>query len=89
MIRGRHMSEDGVVDETGFREALWAQLLAGQEVSETDVRALAPARAEAVRTFLVDQSGIDSARVVVLPDPVTVETENDKVRLQLGLNTGD
>jgi hypothetical protein len=87
MVRGRYMSEDGSVDEQGLRAELLNELLAAQEVSDADVQALAPARAEAIRSFLVDQQGVDAASVVVRPDPVTVEDGEDKIRLRLSLTT--
>lgn len=83
--RGQYMSDDGTLDEAGFRELLWTQLLETQQVSEADAKALAPARAEAIRAYLVDQQGVDSSRVAVMPDAVTVETGDSKVRCQLSL----
>ena len=85
MVRGRFMSDDGSIDEQSYYAELWSQLLATQEVSEADAQALAPARAEAIRSFLVDQEGLDSARVIVLPDSVKGEAGDGTVRLQLGL----
>ena len=87
MARGQHMSDDGTLDEEGFRELLWTQLLETQQVSEADGQALAPARAEAIRAYLVDQQGVDGSRVTVLPDTVTAETGDPKVRCQLSLTT--
>lgn len=84
--RGQYLSDDGTLDEEGFRELLWTQLLETQQVSEADARALAPARAEVIRAYLVDQQGVDSSRVTVMPDTVTVETGDPKVRCQLSLN---
>jgi hypothetical protein len=81
------MSDDGTLDEEGFRELLWTQLLETQQISEADGQALAPARAEAIRAYLVDQQGVDGSRVTVLPDAVTVETGDPKVRCQLSLTT--
>ena len=37
--------------------------------------ALAPARAEAIRAYLVDQGGLDPARVSVAPEPTVEEPE--------------
>jgi hypothetical protein len=88
MIRGQYMADDGSVDEQGLREALWNQMLATQVASETDARALAPARAEAIRAFLVDQQGIESGRVTVLPEARTLDTGEPMVRCELGLSTG-
>lgn len=89
LFRGEHMSEDGSLDEAEFRGSLHDRLLSFQEVAAADVEALAPARSESIRAFLVDQSGIDGSRVVVLPDPVTVGLTDDKVRLELGLTIED
>lgn len=85
--RGQYMSDDGTLDEEGFRELLWTQLLEAQQVNEADGQALAPARAEAIRAYLVDQQGVDGSRVTVLPDTVTAETGDPKVRCQLSLTT--
>lgn len=86
MVRGRYMADDGSLDEQGYHEDLWNQLLATQAVTEADVQALAPARAEAIRSFLVDQHGTDNARVIVLPDSVKGETGDGTVRLKLSLS---
>jgi hypothetical protein len=60
-------------------------LVASQPLAEGAVAALAPARAEAIRAFLVDQAGLDPARVNIAPKP-EVETGSERwVRCQLEL----
>lgn len=83
------MSDDATLDEEGFRELLWSQLLDAQGVSEADAQALAPARAEAIRAHLVAQQGVDDSRVTVLPDTVTVTSGEQRVRCQLSLSIDD
>jgi hypothetical protein len=50
------------------------------------VAALAPARAEAIRAFLVDQAGIDPVRVSIAPEPKELEDSERWVRCQLELS---
>ena len=86
-LRARHTSgtEEPTLDEPAYRTALLDELIAAQAIDEADVQPLAAARAEAIRAHLVDQAGVDSSRVKVLPEAATV-TDSDKwVRCQLKL----
>jgi len=64
-----------VLDEMAYRDALREALIASQPVDQGTVAALAPARAEAIRAYLVDQGGLDPARVSVAPEPTVEEPE--------------
>ncbi|HSL19792.1 MAG TPA: DUF748 domain-containing protein [Methylomirabilota bacterium] len=82
-LRGEHTTADpespdspGTLDEVDYRRALRERLLAAQPVDPAAVEALAPARAEAVRTHLVDAGGLDGSRVKVL-EPSPSETPGD------------
>ena len=86
-------SSDGtvepVLDETAYYRKLKAVLTAAQPIESVALADLGSARAEAVRSFLVEDSGIEPARVELLP-PVPIETTGDSwVRCRLDLAAGD
>ena len=63
-------------------------LVDAQPVDDAQLRELGSARGEAIRTLLVDESGIDPARVQIL-DPVAIEASGDRwVRCQLDVAAG-
>jgi hypothetical protein len=77
-----------VLDETTYYRDLKESLAAVQPVDEAQLRELGSARSEAVRALLVDESGIDPARVQIM-DPVAVEPSGDRwVRCQLDVAAG-
>lgn len=82
-LRAQH--ESGTMDEAAYRSALVEQLVAAQPFDEAEVQALPPARAEAIRAYLVDSAGFEASRVEVLPEPVTVSESGKWVRCQLKL----
>ncbi len=86
-IRARYTSgtEEPTLDEPAYRRALLDELIAAQAIDEVQVQSLAGARAEAIRSYLVDTAGVDTARVEVRPEPVTVNEGEDPVRCQLVL----
>ncbi len=86
-IRARYTSgtELPTLDEPAYRTALLDELIAAQAIDEAQVPSLAGARAEAIRSYLVDTAGVDTARVEVRPEPVTVNEGEDPVRCQLML----
>ena len=47
--------------------------MATQSIDETVLQALAPARAEAIRTYLVEQTGLDQTRVTITAGTTTKE----------------
>ena len=61
-------------------------LIDAQTIDEEQVQALGPARAEAIRGYLVDQSGIDPARIGILPEIVDAATGEDRVRCRLSVD---
>ncbi len=75
-----------VFDETAYRRALNDALVASQPVVEGAVAALAPARAEAVRAYLVDQAGLEPARVTIAAGPTIVTGSESWVRCRLVLS---
>jgi hypothetical protein len=64
-----------VFDEVAYRDGLREALIASQPVDPGMVAALAPARVEAIRAYLVEQAGLDPARVRVAPEPTVEEPE--------------
>jgi hypothetical protein len=80
-LRAQH--ESGTMDEAAYRSALIEQLLAAQPFDEAGLQALPPARAEAIRAYLVDSAGFEASRVEVLPEPVTVSDSGKWIRCQL------
>jgi hypothetical protein len=80
---------DAVLDEVALGTALREVLIASQPIDPGAVEALAPARAEAIRSFLVDRVGLEPGRVGVVPDPVAAEGSQSWVRCRLALAVGD
>ena len=77
-----------VLDETAYYRDLRAKLIEAQPVDAAEVEALAGARAETIREFLVNVSGIDPSRVQVL-EPVPVEPSGERwVRCRLDVAAG-
>jgi len=79
-LQERHtsMSSDGAeltFDEVAYRGDLREALIASQPIDEAVMQALGPARAEAIRAYLVEQAGLDSARVVVAPEETATQPE--------------
>jgi len=78
------------LDETAYYRDLRAKLIEAQPVDAAEVEALAGARAETIREFLVNVSGIDPSRVQVL-EPVPVEPSGERwvpCRLDVAAGTG-
>jgi len=75
----------GTLDESAYRRALREALIASQTVAPSEVQALAPQRAEAIRAYLVEQSGLEAARVNVVPKPSTETGSGKWVRCRLEL----
>ena len=72
---GEAEGAEPVFDEVAYRDDLHEALIASQPVDQATVAALAPARAEAIRGYLVDQAGLDPARVSVAPEATAEEPE--------------
>lgn len=75
-----------VLDELAYRDALLGTLIAAQTVDPRAVPALGPARAEAIRAYLTDRSGLDAARISVAPEAKAVPGSDRRVRCQLELS---
>jgi hypothetical protein len=76
---------EAVVDEVAYRLAVREALVTSQPLADGAVTALASARAEAIRSFMVDQAGLDSARVSIAPEPQVQAGSEQWVRCQLEL----
>lgn len=92
---GASEGAEPVLDEVAYRDGLREALVASQPIAEAALEALAPARAETIRAYLVGR-GLDSGRVSVAPEATTVEpdtketaaTKSEKwVRCQLELKS--
>ena len=93
-LRAQNMTTDEstgeqVLDETAYYRDLRAALIEAQPVDAAEVQALASARAEAVRAFMVDGQGIDPVQVRII-DPVAVEEPSGDgwVRCRLDVDAG-
>jgi hypothetical protein len=63
---------EGGLDEAAYRRALREATISAQVVDPTAVEALASARAEVIRNFIVEHEGGDTSRVRIV-DPVAIE----------------
>lgn len=80
-LRAENMKADEttgeqVLDETSYYLDLRSALIEAQPVDPAAVQALAGARAEAIRAFLVDESGIAAGRVRII-EPASLEESQD------------
>jgi uncharacterized protein involved in outer membrane biogenesis len=81
-------SEQAVLDETRYIEALRAALLELQVIEPQAFRLLAMERAASVRNYLVDSGGLDPARIS-LGEPGEAPRQDDNlVFLKLALDAG-
>jgi len=79
-----------VLDETAYYRDLRTALFEAQPIDPAAVPALGAARAEAIRAFLVDETGIDPARVQLLEPAVVEESTGEKwVRCRLDVAAGE
>jgi hypothetical protein len=76
---------ESVFDEVAYRGEIRESLEASQPIEDGAVAALAPARAEVIRAYLVDQGGVDPARVSVAPEPEILTDSDRWVKCQLEL----
>jgi hypothetical protein len=83
-------SAEPVLDETAYYRDLRTALIEAQPIDPTAVTALGAARSEAIRGFLVEDSGIDSARVRLLEAAPIDESTGDRwVRCRLDVAAGE
>lgn len=81
-------SDEPVLDETGYLEALRAALLELQDIDPQDFRLLGMERAAAVQNYLVDRGGLDPARLVLAEPDEAPRADDNLVFLKLDLKTG-
>jgi len=74
-----------VLDEVAYRLAVREALVTSQPLADGAVAALALARAEAIRAFLVEQAMLDPARVSIASEPQVQTGSSGWVRCQLEL----
>ncbi len=73
-LEATHTPPSTDLDEIAFRQAVNQALTEAQPVDETQVQALGPARAQAIRKFLVEKAQLDAGRVTI--EPETSEQDN-------------
>lgn len=81
-------SDEPVLDETRYIEALRAALLELQDIDPQDFRLLGMERAAAVQNYLVDRGGLDPARLVLAEPDEAPRADDNLVFLKLDLTTG-
>ena len=81
--------EEPTLDEMSYYRELRRQLIAAQTVGEAALRTLGAARVEAIRALLVDEAGVDAARVQVTDPVATPPAGEEWVRVQLEVSAGD
>jgi hypothetical protein len=90
-LRAQHTAapaegETPVLDEVAYRLAMREALVASQPLADGAIVALGTARTQAIRAFLVDQAGLDPARVSIAPKPQVQTGSEGWVRCQLELS---
>jgi hypothetical protein len=77
-----------VLDETAYYRDLRTDLIDAQPIDPAALQALAAARAEAVRAFLLEDTAFDPARVELLDAVAVAESSGDgwvRCRLDVGV----
>jgi hypothetical protein len=89
-VREQHVSsaEESNLYEVAYREALRVPVVETQAIDESQIQALAPARAEAIRSFLVEEAGLDPSRISILPEIAKVNTSEQRVSCRLSVTPG-
>ncbi len=64
-LEATHTPPSKELDDIAFRQAVRQALTEAQPVDSAQVQALGPARAQAIRTFLVEQAQLDAGRVTI------------------------
>ena len=80
-LAARARGEDGPLDDDD-RETL-DEWVAERTVTEADLQALAARRVESVRAVLVDEQGVDAARVSVQSSMVDAQSSNAEVTIEI------
>ncbi len=73
-LTATHTPPGDELDEIAFRQAVTRALTEAQTVDPAEVQALGPARAQAIRQFLVEQAHLDAGRVTIEPETETQES---------------
>jgi hypothetical protein len=76
------------LDETAFRQAMRQALTEAQPIDPIEVQALGPARAQAIRTFLVEQAQLDENRISLSPDTADQDAGGNRVACLLSIRPG-
>jgi len=82
-------SDESVLDETAYIEALRAALLEQQQIEPQEFRLLAMERAAAVRNKLVEDGGLDPARISMADPGEAPRADDNLVFLKLELGVGE
>jgi len=78
---------DPVLDDLAYASDLRDRLLAAEQISRTDLEALANSRAEAVSAAFLATGGFEAGRIVIA-EPVETESDDDDdewVKMELGV----
>ena len=81
-------SDKPVLDETAYLEALREALLEQQVVAAQDLRLLGLERAASVRNYLVENGGMDAARIALAEPGEAPRADENLVFLKLELGVG-
>ncbi|QBQ55094.1 DUF748 domain-containing protein [Nitrosococcus wardiae] len=75
------------VEAPPYRKALQEQLIETQTVTNKELHQLGQARAVAIKTYLIDQGGIQEERIEILPVEAAQSVGQDLIRCQFYLNS--
>lgn len=82
-LEASHTTPSIGLDENAFRQDLIRQLTASQPVESALVQTLGPARAQSIRTVLVEQANLNGERITVAPETVVQDTDETWVSCRL------
>lgn len=83
-----HTPSSKELDKTAFRQAVRQALTDAQPVDDAQVQALGPARAQSIKTFLVDQAQLDAGRLAIAPETTAQESGGSWVACLLVIEAG-
>ena len=87
-LEATHTPPSKDLDEVAFRQAVRQALTEAQPVNSTEVQALGPARAQAIRTFLVEQAQLDAGRVTIASEAEAEDSGGSWVACLLVIEPG-
>ncbi len=87
-LEATHAPPSKELDEIAFRQAVLQALTEAQPVDAALIQALGPARAQAIRSFLIEQAQLDAGRLTIAPETAAQDSGGSWVACLLVIEPG-